>query len=135
MAADPSLHAPDGANPIGRRVRARARVTLPATIETIDGSRRVNVRNLSAVGAMVEGTRFPGVGKNLVFKCFGIDAMGVVVWEEGDRCGIEFYDPIEDEEVVRQRQLSDDEFEQQKWRAKQGVLDAAARWSQGKSRC
>ena len=135
MAANPSLHAPNGPNPVGRRVRARARIALPGIIETIEGLRPVSVRNLSAVGAMVEGARFPGVGKNLVFKCFGIDAMGVVVWEDGDKCGIEFYDPIEEEEVIRQRQLSDDEFAQQKWRAKQSVLAAAERWSQGKNSC
>ena len=135
MATDPLLHAPNEPNPIGRRVRARARIALPATLETIDGLRRVNVRNLSAVGAMVEGSRFPGVGKTLVFKCFGIDALGVVVWEDGDRCGIEFHDPIGEEEVIRQRQLSEDQFAQQKWRARQGMLEAAERWSHGKSRC
>jgi hypothetical protein len=56
----------------------------------------------------------------------------VVVWEDGDRCGIEFYDHIEEEEVVRQRQLSDDEFAQQKWRTRQELLDAAERWSMGR---
>jgi hypothetical protein len=100
----------------------------------MEGHRQVEVRNLSSAGAMIESPRIPEVGRDLVFKCFGIDALGVVIWEDGDRCGIEFYDPIEEQEVVRQRQLSDDGFAQQKWRTRQELLDAAQRWSAGKNR-
>jgi hypothetical protein len=55
----------------------------------------------------------------------------VVVWGEGDRFGMEFYDPIEEDEVVRQRHLSDDEFARQKWRTRQEILEAAERWASG----
>ena len=117
----------------GRRAHPRARVALPATVETMDGRKPVKLRNLSSAGAMVESPRTPDIGRDLVLQCFGIDALGVVVWEDGEFCGIEFYDPIEDEEVVRQRTLSDNHFEQQKWRTRQELIEAAERWSTGKN--
>lgn len=117
----------------GRRTHPRARVALSGLVETIDGVRPVKVHNLSSTGAMVETPRVPEIGRDLVFKCFGIDAFGVVIWEHGDCCGIEFYDQVEEGEIVRHRHLSDDEFEQQKWRTRQEILDAARRWSAGKS--
>lgn len=132
MATNPHLNSPGGI-PRGRRTHSRARVALPAVLETMEGLKKVKLRNLSSVGAMVEAPRTPDVGRDLVLKCFGIDALGVVVWEDGDRCGIEFYDAIEDEEVVRQRQLSDDHVAQQKWRTRQELIEAAERWSTGKS--
>jgi hypothetical protein len=107
-------------------------VALPGVIETFDGLRQVKVCNLSAAGAMIETHRPPVVGKELVLKCFGIDALGVVVWSERNQCGVEFYDPIDEEEVVRQRQLSEDEFARQRWQARQEMQAAAERWSLGK---
>jgi hypothetical protein len=115
----------------GRRSQARARVALPAVVETFEGLRHVKVHNLSTAGAMIQAVRPPAVGKELVLKCYGIDALGVVVWGEGDRFGMEFYDPIEEDEVVRQRHLSDDEFARQKWRTRQEILEAAERWASG----
>ena len=117
----------------GRRVHPRARVALPAVLETIEGHRQAQLHNLSAAGAMVETAATPSVGRDLVLKCFGIDALGVVIWKEGDCCGIEFYDPIDEEEVIRQRQLSDDELAQERWRMKQQLIEAAERWYLGKS--
>jgi hypothetical protein len=99
----------------------------------MEGRKPVKLRNLSSAGAMVEAPRTPDIGRDLVLQCFGIDALGVVVWEDGDCCGIEFYDPIEDDEVVRQRTLSDNHFEQQKWRTRQELIEAAERWSTGKN--
>jgi hypothetical protein len=120
--------------PVGRRSQARARVTLPGVVETLDGLLQVQVHNISTSGAMVEARRAPAVGREAVLQCFGIDALGVVVWQEGTRFGIEFYDPIEEEEVVRQRDLSDNEFARQRWCTRQEMQDAAERWSMGRSR-
>ena len=128
--SDPHVHA---RIPRGRRAHSRARVALPAELETIEGMKQVKLRNLSSAGAMVEGAQGPGIGRDLVLKCFGIDSLGVVVWEDDRRFGIEFYDQIDDDEVVRQRQLSDDHVEQQKWRSRDELLRAAERWSVGKS--
>lgn len=133
MATNPLFYQTAPKVPVGRRSRSRARVALPAVLETIEGLRHVKLRNLSSAGAMVETPRVPGVGKDLVLKCFGIDALGVVIWEDGDRCGIEFYDPIDEDQVVRQRALSDDEFAQHKWRTRKEMLEAAERWSLGKT--
>lgn len=133
MATSPLKYSTDAAIAVGRRTQARARVMLSGIIEAIDGLRRVTVHNLSTGGALIETARAPSVGKEVVLKCFGIDAFGVVVWEDGDRCGIEFYDPIDEAEVIRQRQLSEDEFAQLKWRTRKDMLEAAERWSNGKN--
>ena len=133
MATNPLSQRAMPSAPIGRRSRSRARVALPGVIETLDGLRQVRVCNLSTAGAMVEAARPPAVGKELVLKCFGIDALGVVVWEERGRFGIEFYEPIDESDVVRQRQLTDDEFARQKWQTRQDMLNAAERWSMGKA--
>jgi hypothetical protein len=120
--------------PVGRRSQSRARVILPGVVETLDGLLQVQVHNISTAGAMVEARRAPAVGREVVLQCYGIDALGVVVWQEGNRFGIEFYDPIEEEEVVRQRDLSDNEFARQRWCTRQEMQDAAERWSMGRTR-
>lgn len=133
MASDPHANSPADGIPRGRRSRPRARVDLPAILETLDGLRRVKLSNLSSAGAMIEASRAPDIGRDLVLKCPGIDALGVVVWEHGDRCGIEFYDPIDDDEVVRQRQLSDGRIVEQRWYTREELIQAAELWSTGKS--
>lgn len=133
MASDPHAHSPAAGISRGRRSRSRARVDLPATLETLEGPRKVKLSNLSSAGAMVEAPGAPDIGRELVLKCPGIDALGVVVWENGDRCGIEFYDPIDDDEVVRQRQLSDDRTIEQRRHTRVELMAAAARWSTGKN--
>lgn len=133
MASNPHANSPTGGIPRGRRSRPRARIALPAILETMEGLRKVKLSNLSSAGAMVEARKAPDVGRDLVLKCPGIDALGVVVWENGDRCGIEFYDPIEDDEVVRQRELSDGRIVEQRWYTRDELIEAAERWSSGKS--
>lgn len=133
MATNPLRSAQQPCIPRGRRAHSRARVALSAVLETMEGMKPVKLRNLSSAGAMVESVRTPDVGRDLVLKCFGIDALGIVVWQNGDRCGIEFYDRIEEDEVIRQRQLSDDEIEQQKWRTREELMKAAERWAVGKN--
>ena len=134
MATNPVRDEEKAGSTIGRRAHARARVALPGVVETLDGRRSVSVKNLSSAGAMVEAQdRTPPVGKDLVLQCFGLDALGVVVWESGARCGIEFYDRIEQKEVIEKRQLSDDEMARHRWRTRQELLEAAERWARGKN--
>jgi hypothetical protein len=87
---------------IGRRASARARLHAVATLQSIARDVRVIVRNLSCTGAMVEGDDLPIAGRTVLFKRHGIEEMATVVWAEDGRCGLEFFDPIPHEEVVRQ---------------------------------
>jgi hypothetical protein len=133
MATNPLAHQGNQPAPIGRRSHPRARTMLAGMVETVEGPRKVKVRNVSRAGAMVETATAPPVGRDLILKSFGIDTMGVVIWKQADCCGIEFYEPIDEAAVVHSRQLSDDEHAQQKWRARQDLMEAAERWSLGKN--
>lgn len=93
---------------IGRRAASRARLHAAATLQSVARDTRVMVRNLSCTGAMVEGDNLPRPGRTVLFKREAIEEMATVVWSENGRCGIEFFDPISHEEVVRQsRSLPD----------------------------
>jgi len=73
---------------------------LNAVLETTTEEVRVLVRNLSCTGAMLQGSKLPPVNRTAVFKRDGIEAIGTVVWQERDRCGFHFFDPIPHEQVV-----------------------------------
>ena len=87
---------------IGRRAASRARLQASATLQSIARDSRVTVRNLSCTGAMVEGDDLPLPGRTVLFKRDGIEEMATIVWSENGRCGLEFFDPISHDEVVRQ---------------------------------
>jgi hypothetical protein len=104
MMAQPAIieEAPAEELCIGRRAAARARLHAVATLQTLAGDLRVILRNLSCTGAMVEGDNLPPAGRSVLFKRDSIEEMAVVVWSENGRCGLEFFDPISHDEVVRQ---------------------------------
>lgn len=85
---------------LGRRQAPRARVQVNAILETTTGAMQVVIRNLSRTGAMLEGSNLPKANREAFLKRGEIDAMGVVVWSQGDRCGFQFFDPITDGTVV-----------------------------------
>lgn len=87
---------------IGRRRASRARLQVSATLQSIARDARVTVRNLSCTGAMVEGEDLPRAGRTVLFKRDGIEEMATIIWSEGGRCGLEFFEPISHDEVVRQ---------------------------------
>ena len=87
---------------IGRRAASRARLQAVATLQSVARDARVIVRNLSCTGAMVEGDNLPPAGRTVLFKRDGIEEMATVVWSENGRCGLEFFDALSHDEVVRQ---------------------------------
>jgi hypothetical protein len=87
---------------IGRRAAPRARLHAQATLQSIARDVRVIVRNLSCTGAMVEGEDLPRAGRTVLFMRDSIEEMATVVWSENGRCGLEFFDEISHDEVVRQ---------------------------------
>jgi hypothetical protein len=87
---------------IGRRAAPRARLHAQATLQSVARDVRVILRNLSCTGAMVEGDDLPQTGRTVLFMRDSIEEMASVVWSEDGRCGLEFFDPISYDEVVRQ---------------------------------
>lgn len=111
----------------GRRGAARARVALPATIETVNGTTRALLRNLSESGAMLEVAQLPTLGADAVIRCRQLDCFGVVVWARMRWCGVAFDEPIELSDVINIRQAS----EGATIAAQRDLQDAARRWAQG----
>ena len=80
----------DGAEKdIGGRAQ-RTNLLLSATIETLDITAPVRIRNLSETGALLEGSALPRVGTHLVLKRLELEMGGRVIWCEGSRCGVAF---------------------------------------------
>ena len=111
----------------GRRIAGRARVALPATFETVNGTARAVLRNISTTGAMLEVAQQPTVGASGVLACAGLDCFGEIVWVRSRWCGFAFDEPIAHHEVLRLRQASD----QASGSEQRDVQDAARRWAEG----
>ena len=90
----------------GRRSEPRVYLVLPACAEAISGHLRVTLLDVSRMGARVEGSRLPSVGKDMILRCGGIDTFGTIAWAASGRCGIQFDEAISATDVVRLRALS-----------------------------
>ena len=107
MPTTANAEAPTQEPQVGRRSGARARLSLPATLESVRGVFRVTIINLSCTGAMVEVPELLKVGTDVVLQRGELDAFAVVVWAGSGRCGLQFYDPIDQEEVIAHRRTSE----------------------------
>ena len=112
---------------VGRRGDARARLSLPATLESVRGVFRVKIINISCSGAMVEVPELLKVGSDVVLQRGKLDAFAVVVWSGSGRCGLQFYDQLTDEEVILYRRASD----QTAHEADREILANAEHWARG----
>lgn len=72
------------------RSEGRSNVFLTAALETAAGSAPVRIRNLSSVGALVDGTTLPAVGAKVRLLRGQLKAEGEIVWQENVNCGIRF---------------------------------------------
>ena len=91
----------------GRRAKPRARVALTATVEALSGQRRVVLREVSEIGALVEGEDLPGLGSDVIIRCGDIDVMATVVRVEKGKCALAFDEPANSQQIVRLRMESD----------------------------
>jgi hypothetical protein len=87
----------DGSN---RRIRARRRVLLSATLETPKGELQVRLRNLSSTGALIEMAHPPEVGTLVTLRRGRTIAPGTVRWATSVSIGLEFIRPIQESEVL-----------------------------------
>ena len=68
----------------------RTNLFLAAMIEADDASAPVRIRNLSETGAMVEGPAFPAIGAPLRLHRMEVDIDARLIWQAGQRAGIQF---------------------------------------------
>ena len=90
----------------GRRNQPRAAVNLPVTITTLDGNKRIGLLEVSLRGARLEGEMLPQAGKNAILMCGSVEAFGTIVWAAGNRCGMQFDEPIQLSELVALRRVA-----------------------------
>jgi PilZ domain-containing protein len=72
------------------RSEGRSNVFLTAALETAAGSAPVRIRNLSSVGALIDGAALPAVGTKVRLLRGQLQADAQIVWQEKANCGIRF---------------------------------------------
>jgi|SRR4051812_7828812 hypothetical protein len=91
----------------------RSPVLLSAKLALGGEELPVVLRNLSAEGALVEGSRLPVEGSAAIFKRNELSAPGRVVWVAGRYAGIAFDRKLEPAELLRQVPRPRQKFEAQ----------------------
>ena len=86
--------------PHNRRAQ-RSHVLMAATLEAAGVVVPVKLRNLSTVGALVEGVRLPSVGSEVNFCKKELCVAGKVAWIADGRAGIAFDALLDPESVMR----------------------------------
>lgn len=86
---------------IDKRRSRRSRVLLGASLDVLGIPLSVKLRNLSEVGAMIEGDCLPDVGTVVCFQRDGLRLKSAVVWVAGRCAGIAFERKLAANEVLR----------------------------------
>ncbi|HEY0112691.1 MAG TPA: PilZ domain-containing protein [Allosphingosinicella sp.] len=85
-----------------RREDSRLRVLVSAKLLTTTDEFPVTVRDLSATGAKLEGSKLPPKGTDVILKRAALEVFATVVWRDGDRCGLQFEEPLTNAELLQQ---------------------------------
>jgi len=72
----------------------RKNVMLAATISAGAASAPVRIRNLSEVGAMIDGPALPTAGSSLTLNRLALSVAATVIWSREGRCGLSLTGPI-----------------------------------------
>jgi hypothetical protein len=83
-----------GAPLAGEARRPRKNVMLAAMITAGAVSAPVRIRNLSEIGAMIDGPALPEAGSSLTLSRLALSIDATVVWNRGGRCGLNLGCPI-----------------------------------------
>ena len=83
-----------GTPPDAESRHRRKNVMLAATIAWTAGSAPVRIRNLSELGAMIDGPALPDAGCALTLSRLVLSTAATVIWNRGGRCGLSLACPI-----------------------------------------
>jgi hypothetical protein len=72
----------------------RKNVMLAATISAGTESAPVRIRNLSELGAMIDGPALPPTGSRLMLERMTMSVAATVIWNDHGRCGLSLGHPI-----------------------------------------
>ena len=102
MGVENFVKAPAATAAAGQRQAKRARVLLAGRLQTPFGEVDARLRDISRKGALVECTRVPPVGSEVVFSRGTTVVPARVAWSAAGRIGLEFRYPIDENEVLVQ---------------------------------
>jgi hypothetical protein len=74
----------------GGRAEVRSNIFVDATIASDDGCGPIRIRNLSSVGALIEGHGVPTEGSRVRLSRGDLKISGTIAWQSGDRAGVRF---------------------------------------------
>ena len=80
------------------RRHGRHRIMLAATFFSVHGEANGVLLDVSEGGAMLSASPPPPVGCRLLLERQNVELPGIVRWVEGNRFGIQFEEPLTDEE-------------------------------------
>ncbi len=78
-----------------RRVETRKALFVLATLHARGMAGPVKLRNISAMGALIEGTNLPPSGTGFELVRGGLRIVGEVVWRNGGKAGLRFREPTD----------------------------------------
>ena len=83
------------------RKNRRSNVLMSASLELSGTSVPVKLRNLSAEGALVEGSKLPVEGSSVLFRKGDIGMPGRVAWVNGHQAGVNFAQKLNPDQLLR----------------------------------
>lgn len=87
----------------GRRVDGRFSAPLVAQLSTLAKTFRTVLVDLSATGARLQGSDLPRHDDDLYFSAGDVKAVATVKWRRDMECGIQFCEPLPQEQVIALR--------------------------------
>jgi hypothetical protein len=78
----------------------RSRVLFKATISARGGEFEARIRDLSALGALLEMDQPPALGTKVLFSRGKLSAPARVAWVGGNRAGLEFEHPVNEQALL-----------------------------------
>lgn len=89
--------------PGGRRTAPRDPLLLPAAMHGVGTNQPVSLLDVSRTGARMSFTMPLYVGQEVWLKVPPTDIFGILIWVDGDECGVQFDRPFSDAEVAKLR--------------------------------
>lgn len=110
--------------PSPRRSASRLRLRLAANVDSINGTQRAVIRDLSQTGAKLLLSEPISEGRDVVINWAGYEAFGRTVWVLDSWCGIKFDSPLDPKCMIATRDLQDlrglTEDQEREWVAQRG---------------
>lgn len=87
----------------GRRLASRETAPLIVLISSLTRTLEAVLVDLSATGARLRGNDLPPPGEELYFSVLKLKTVAVVRWRTDTECGLQFFEPLVQREVVAVR--------------------------------